>query len=69
MVHVCRSEPEETVCGGDTYITDLVEAADGTNVLGSNERYPSIELSETLGLRPDLIFLSARGIAPVGPAN
>jgi len=44
-------------CGGDTYVSHLVETAGGTNVLGTHERYPSIELSEVLELRPDVIFL------------
>jgi ABC-type Fe3+-hydroxamate transport system substrate-binding protein len=44
-------------CGGDTYVSHLVEAAGGTNVLGAHERYPSIELSEVIEHRPDVIFL------------
>jgi len=44
-------------CGGDTYVSHLVEAAGGTNVLGEHQRYPSIELSEVLELAPDVIFL------------
>jgi ABC-type Fe3+-hydroxamate transport system substrate-binding protein len=44
-------------CGGDTYVSHLVEAAGGTNVLGARERYPSIELHEVLALAPDVIFL------------
>jgi len=44
-------------CGGDTYVSHLVEAAGGANVLGAHERYPSIELSEVLALAPDVIFL------------
>jgi ABC-type Fe3+-hydroxamate transport system substrate-binding protein len=44
-------------CGGDTYVSHLVEAAGGMNVLGAHQRYPSIELSEVLELAPDVIFL------------
>ncbi|HEV7486997.1 MAG TPA: helical backbone metal receptor [Thermoanaerobaculia bacterium] len=44
-------------CGGDTYVSNLVESIGGTNVLGERERYPSIDLEEVLALRPDIIFL------------
>jgi ABC-type Fe3+-hydroxamate transport system substrate-binding protein len=64
-------------CGGDTYVSHLVEAAGGTNVLASRERYPSIDIADVLALNPDLIFLpdepyaftedDARGINAIGP--
>jgi ABC-type Fe3+-hydroxamate transport system substrate-binding protein len=44
-------------CGGDTYVSNLVESAGGSNVLGDRERYPSLAIDEVLALRPDIIFL------------
>lgn len=44
-------------CGGDTYVSALVESAGGSNVLGSHKRYPQIALEEVLALRPDVVFL------------
>ena len=44
-------------CGGDTYVSRLVECAGGVNVLGERLRYPHVELEEVLALRPDVIFL------------
>ena len=44
-------------CGGDTYVSNLVESAGGHNVLGERERYPAIDLAEVLALEPDLVFL------------
>ena len=44
-------------CGGDTYVSRLVEAAGGVNVLAERERYPNLELEDVLALRPDVIFL------------
>ena len=44
-------------CGGDTYVSRLVEAAGGTNVLRNRERYPSMNLDCLLALEPDVIFL------------
>jgi len=44
-------------CGGDTYVSRLVEATGGTNVAGDRERYPQIELADVLALRPDVMFL------------
>lgn len=44
-------------CGGDTYVSRLVETAGGANVLGSRMRYPQIALEEVLALRPDVVFL------------
>lgn len=44
-------------CGGDTYVSRLVEAAGGTNVLAHRHRYPQVELEEVIALRPDVVFL------------
>jgi ABC-type Fe3+-hydroxamate transport system substrate-binding protein len=44
-------------CGGDTYVSHLVESAGGTNVLANSTRYPTMDLPALLSLRPDLIFL------------
>lgn len=33
-------------CGGDTYVSDLIECAGGVNVLGDRTRYPAIDVSE-----------------------
>jgi ABC-type Fe3+-hydroxamate transport system substrate-binding protein len=44
-------------CGGDTYVSRLVEAAGGRNVLGERTRYPETTLDEVLALKPDVIFL------------
>ena len=44
-------------CGGDTYVSNLVAAAGGTNVLRDRVRYPAVELDEVLAMRPDMIFL------------
>jgi len=44
-------------CGGDTYVSRLVESAGGTNVLGHRLRYPQIALEDVMALRPDLTFL------------
>ena len=44
-------------CGGDTYVSRLVEAAGGVNVLGERLRYPQVELDDVLAMKPDLVFL------------
>ncbi|HEX8252138.1 MAG TPA: helical backbone metal receptor [Thermoanaerobaculia bacterium] len=44
-------------CGGDTYVSHLVEAAGGTNVVRERTRYPQATLEEVLALRPDILFL------------
>ena len=43
-------------CGGDTYVSRLVEAAGGVNVV-SEPRYPSMTLEAVLARRPDVVFL------------
>ena len=44
-------------CGGDTYVSRLVESAGGVNVLGDRTRYPQIALDDVLALKPDVTFL------------
>jgi iron complex transport system substrate-binding protein len=41
-------------CGGDTYVSNLIECAGGTNVLRDQARYPSVDVNE---IRADVIFL------------
>jgi ABC-type Fe3+-hydroxamate transport system substrate-binding protein len=44
-------------CGGDTYVSNLVEDTGGRNVLRDAARYPTIELHDVLALNPDIVFL------------
>jgi ABC-type Fe3+-hydroxamate transport system substrate-binding protein len=44
-------------CGGDTYVSALVESTGGRNVLRDRERYPTMSIEEVLALRPDVVFL------------
>lgn len=44
-------------CGGDTYVSRLVEAVGGVNVLAELARYPSMELEDVLARKPDIVFL------------
>jgi hypothetical protein len=44
-------------CGGDTYVSHLVETAGGRNILGEHTRYPQLDLDAVLALNPDVIFL------------
>lgn len=44
-------------CGGDTYVSALVESVGGRNALGGHVRYPSIALEEVIALAPDVVFL------------
>lgn len=44
-------------CGGDTYVSNLVETAGGRNLLGHQKRYPAMDLECALALQPDVIFL------------
>ena len=41
-------------CGGDTYVSDLVEQTGGRNVLRAEKRYPSIDIAD---IHADVIFL------------
>ncbi len=67
-------------CGGDTYVSNLVETAGGRNVLADRTRYPQIAIDDVLALRPDVIFLPdepyvftsedaamIRGVRVIGP--
>ncbi|MDQ6800652.1 MAG: helical backbone metal receptor [Acidobacteriota bacterium] len=44
-------------CGGDTYVSNLVESVGGRNLLRDRQRYPTIDLDEVLALKPDVVFL------------
>jgi ABC-type Fe3+-hydroxamate transport system substrate-binding protein len=44
-------------CGGDTYVSNLVESIGGRNLLADRTRYPIIEAREVTALHPDVIFL------------
>jgi ABC-type Fe3+-hydroxamate transport system substrate-binding protein len=44
-------------CGGDTYVSRLVEAAGGVNVLRNLDRYPNVYLEEVMRMRPEIVFL------------
>ncbi len=44
-------------CGGDTYVSDLVAAAGGRNVLAAESRYPRRTVDEIAALGPDVVFL------------
>jgi ABC-type Fe3+-hydroxamate transport system substrate-binding protein len=44
-------------CGGDTYVSHLVQSTGGRNVLGNLARYPTVTLDEVLAMNPDVIFL------------
>ncbi len=44
-------------CGGDTYVSHLVESAGGRNVLSEESRYPPASMETVLALKPDIVFL------------
>jgi ABC-type Fe3+-hydroxamate transport system substrate-binding protein len=44
-------------CGDDTYVSALVEALGGTNVLQGRSRYPAMDLTDVAALAPDVILL------------
>lgn len=44
-------------CGGDTYVSNLLSAAGGANVLASASRYPAMSIADMLELRPEVIVL------------
>jgi ABC-type Fe3+-hydroxamate transport system substrate-binding protein len=44
-------------CGGDTYVSRLVECAGGRNVLAERMRYPALALADVLAMEPDVVFL------------
>jgi ABC-type Fe3+-hydroxamate transport system substrate-binding protein len=44
-------------CGGDTYVSGLVESTGGRNILRDRTRYPTMPVEEIATLNPDIIFL------------
>lgn len=44
-------------CGGDTYVSDLVTRAGGTNVFAEERRYPKAAVEEAIGRGAGRIFL------------
>jgi ABC-type Fe3+-hydroxamate transport system substrate-binding protein len=44
-------------CGGDTYVSDLVTSCGGRNLLGHQQRYPTMDIECALSLQPDVVFL------------
>jgi len=44
-------------CGGDTYVSNLVETMGGRNLLREHLRYPTLDLEEVIALKPDIVFL------------
>ncbi|MCM2317583.1 MAG: helical backbone metal receptor [Thermoanaerobaculia bacterium] len=44
-------------CGGDTYVSALLETLGGLNVLAKEARYPAIELEHVLAHLPEVIVL------------
>lgn len=44
-------------CGGDTYVSALVQSAGGVNVLGHRNRYPEMDLDCMASLEPQIVFL------------
>jgi len=44
-------------CGGDTYVSNLVESMGGENLLRKHLRYPSMSVEEVMALKPDVVFL------------
>lgn len=44
-------------CGGDTYVSNLVEAVGGENVLHDETRYPKLTVDGLLAHHPDIVFL------------
>lgn len=44
-------------CGGDTYVSNLVESVGGRNLLREHLRYPSLSVEEVNLLNPDIVFL------------
>jgi ABC-type Fe3+-hydroxamate transport system substrate-binding protein len=44
-------------CGGDTYVSNLVESVGGRNLLRDRTRYPTLDPAEVLAVKPDIVFL------------
>jgi ABC-type Fe3+-hydroxamate transport system substrate-binding protein len=54
--------------GGDTYLSDVLDACGALNVIGDRARYPKLGLDEAQKLRPDLIVLPSEPY-PFGQAD
>src|SRR5262245_15832772 len=44
-------------CGGDTYVSSLIESVGGVNLMRHHKRYPTIDLDCALALEPQVVFL------------
>jgi ABC-type Fe3+-hydroxamate transport system substrate-binding protein len=44
-------------CGGDTYVSSLIESVGGMNLLRHQKRYPTMDLDCALALQPQVVFL------------
>jgi ABC-type Fe3+-hydroxamate transport system substrate-binding protein len=44
-------------CGGDTYVSNLIESVGGLNLMRHLKRYPTIDLDCALALEPQVVFL------------
>ena len=44
-------------CGGDTYVSGLVESVGGRNVLREQSRYPTLSVDDVAARKPDILFL------------
>jgi ABC-type Fe3+-hydroxamate transport system substrate-binding protein len=44
-------------CGGDTYVSSLIESVGGRNLLRDRERYPAMALDEVRAMEPQVVFL------------
>ena len=44
-------------CGGDTYVSSLIESVGGVNAMRHHKRYPAIDLECALALEPQVVFL------------
>jgi ABC-type Fe3+-hydroxamate transport system substrate-binding protein len=53
-------------CGGDTYVSCLIESAGGRNLMRDRERYPTMDLDCALALEPDVVFLPDEPFAFTG---
>lgn len=44
-------------CGGDTYVSHLIEETGGRNIFAGEPRYPKASLDEARARRPEIVFL------------
>jgi len=44
-------------CGGDTYVSNLIESVGGRNLLRERERYPTMALDDVRAMKPEVVFL------------